>query len=470
MKFLLKLLKPWSHEGNEFAAGQQIEIDDKTMAGQLVMDGIAERVEKSTVAAQPNQKDIEAVVNKAVEAGLKNVAEKVATETTERVNAIRLKDLSDEDPFHGFLPGYNGKPLSQVSKAEKMFALGNFAKQLHESGPEMVHASELIKKSRERSRNMIQKASDITVAADDQAGVLVPPEISNTMFAVAAETAVIDPLCSHMSISSNRIEFPKIKDYDRSSGLVFGGVKAYWKGEDAQLTSSGFKTEEVGINLHALTALAYTSDQALKFASVDLGSYLLQTMGAAITYKRESVFLTGTGSGMPLGVLNAPCALSVAAEGSQTTDTIVVKNLWKMEAALRARGQGSVAWIYNRIASLAQLRGLSLTIGTGGVQIPAFQGNPLSNDATLDGIPIHHSEHAKALGELGDIVLVDWSDYLVVDHRSGQEIASSIHLKFDYAQTAYRIMSYVGGQPLSSQAYTDTNSKQSSPVVLLAAR
>lgn len=470
MKFLLKLLKPWSHEGVEYAAGQRIEIDDKSLAGQLVMDGIAERVEAKAAALQADPKDIEAKVEKAVEASLAKAIDKISTDAANKLHSIETKDLSDNDPFHGFLPGYNGKPVEQVSRAEKEFALGLFAKELHAAGPDCVHPSERLMKSRERSRALIAKASDITVAADDTGGVVVPPEISNTMFAVQAETAVIDPLCAHMSCSSNRIEFPKIKDYDRSSGLVYGGVKAYWKGEDAQLTQSGFKTEDIGINLHALTAYALASDQSLKFAAVDLGSYLLKTMGAAIGYKRESVFLTGTGSGMPLGILNAPCKSTVTKETNQTAATIVVKNLWKMEAALRVRNPGSVAWVYNRIASLSELRGLSLTIGTGGVQIPAFQGNPLSNDATLDGIPIHHSEHCKATGTIGDIVLVDWSDYLVVDHRSGQEIASSIHLKFDYAQTAYRILSYVGGQPLSSQVYTDTNSKESSPVVLMGTR
>lgn len=462
MKFLLILNKAWNHDGKDFAAGTTIELTDKALAAGLVLDGIASRVEQSDV-------DVTEKVNKAVEQKFAAAKEQIVTDAAAKIHDIQVKDLSDADGFHGFLPGYNG---GKTTTAQKQFAAGLFAKDLFEAGERCAKPSERLAKSRERSAMMIQKAAGdgLTVAADNSAGVLVPPEISMAMFGVADEVAVIDPLCAHMSIASNRIEFPKVSDYDRSAGLVYGGALAYWKGEDALLTSSKPVTEEIAVNLHALTALAYASDQSLKFAGVDLGAYLLNALGAAITYKRESVFVTGTGVGMPLGIMNAPCAIQVAKESNQTAATIVLKNVYKMEAALKVQNAASVAWIYNRIASLSDLRSLALVVGTSGSAVPAFVGNPLSNAATLDGIRILHSEHCKTIGQVGDIALVDWSQYLVVDHRSGVDVANSIHLKFDYSQVAYKAMCYVGGQPLASKSYTDTNSKSSSPVVLLAIR
>ena len=85
-------------------------------------------------------------------------------------------------------------------------------------------------------------------------------------------------------------------------------------------------------------------------------------------------------------------------------------------------------------------------------------------------MPILHTEQCKAIGTVGDLILADLSHYLVVTHRSGIEVASSIHLKFDYAQTAWRMITYIGGQIMASQVWKDAQGIESAPVVTLAVR
>ena len=470
MKILIKLLKDWKNGETQYKAGMTIELDNKEVAGGLVVDGIGEIVQK----ASDNSNTDQASVDKLVEKALDKHIDKIADKTAEKMHSITAKDMSDEDPFHGFLPGYNGgKDAKNVSKTEKLFAFGNYCAQLANSAdPSGNGMTELIKKSVQRSKDMIQKAAGtgLVIQQDDSAGALVPPELSNMLMGMSEETAVIEPRCAKLSISTNRIEFPHPIDYDRSSGLVHGGVLAYFRGEDAQLTESRPKMEDIGVNLHALTVLAYASHQSMQFSSVDMGSYLMPRMAAGLTFKKEQKFLTGTGAGMPLGLLNSKSIKSVAKESNQTAATINLTNLYKMEAALKVQSSGSVCWLYNRLSSLTALRSVFLSAGTAGLSREVFKGNPFDNTATLDEVPILHTEQCKAIGTVGDLILADLSHYLVVTHRSGIEVASSIHLKFDYAQTAWRMITYIGGQIMASQVWKDAQGIESAPVVTLAVR
>lgn len=466
MKYLIKLLKDWKVGDKTYTADMTIEVEKDVAAG-LVLDGIGTRVEKAD-----DNSDAERI-EKAVKSALDKHGDEIADKAAAKIHAIQTKDLSDEDPFHGFLPGYNGsKDGHEVSKDRKLFAFGNFAKAVHDAGPNLSNAGDVLKKSVQRSKDMVQKAAGtgMVVSQDDSAGALIPPELSNMLMGMSDETAVIEPKCARLSIATNRIELPHPIDYTRSGGLVHGGVVAYFKGEDAQLTESRPKMEDIAVNLHALTVLAYASDQSIKFSAIDMGSYLMPRMAAGLTFKKEQKFLHGTGSGMPLGILNAKSIVEVAKATNQTAATIVWQNITDMEQRLKVENGASVMWLYNRNSSLSALRRMFLAAGTGGITQPAFQGNPFSNNATLDSVPISHTEHCEAIGTVGDIILSDFSQYLVVTHKSGIEVASSIHLKFDYLQTAWRMVTYIGGQPIPSKVYTSAKSITTAPVITLAVR
>jgi HK97 family phage major capsid protein len=74
------------------------------------------------------------------------------------------------------------------------------------------------------------------------------------------------------------------------------------------------------------------------------------------------------------------------------------------------------------------------------------------------GRPIIPNESAPALGDAGDLTLVDFSKYLSVVKAGGIRSDVSIHLWFDYDVTAFRFVIRVGGQPWWSSAITPKNS------------
>jgi HK97 family phage major capsid protein len=87
------------------------------------------------------------------------------------------------------------------------------------------------------------------------------------------------------------------------------------------------------------------------------------------------------------------------------------------------------------------------------------------------GLPLIFCEHCRTVGDKGDIILTDWSQYLVGQKSTGLQFASSIHLKFDYDQTAFKFTLRIDGQPWWKQAMVPKNgTKTISPFIALAER
>jgi HK97 family phage major capsid protein len=322
-------------------------------------------------------------------------------------------------------------------------------------------------------KGMIAKAagSGLTVGANESLGALMPPIINTMLLDAAAETAIIRPRCSTFALSgAMELTFPKVKGYDRSGGLVHGGMVAYWRGENQLLKESKFELEDIRLNLSALTVLAFASHRVMRFAPVDVGAFLLPKMGDAITFKEEDAFLNGSGVGMPLGILKSPSKVTIAKEANQAAASIVTANVDKMISRIRIERAMSTVFLYNRADMYPLLVNLTRTIGTSGVlsmlYVPGANGT-----GTLSGFPAVNNDHCQALGTEGDLVLADWSQYLIADDRQGPETAQSMHLKFDYGQEAFRIIKYVDGQSVNSQAYTPhRGTNTTSGIITLAAR
>jgi HK97 family phage major capsid protein len=81
------------------------------------------------------------------------------------------------------------------------------------------------------------------------------------------------------------------------------------------------------------------------------------------------------------------------------------------------------------------------------------------------------SQHAKTLGQQGDIMLLDFSYYRTITKASGVETAVSMHLYFDAAAAAFRVMYRIDGQPIISSSITPANgTTKLSPFLQLAIR
>ena len=114
---------------------------------------------------------------------------------------------------------------------------------------------------------------------------------------------------------------------------------------------------------------------------------------------------------------------------------------------------------------------LQLTIGSS--QWPVFIPPGGINSApygTLYGRPIVPLEYMQTLGTVGDIVLGDLSQYVVIE-KGGPQLAQSMHVRFVNDETAFRVTYRLDGQPIWNVALTPKNGSNTvSPYIALQAR
>ena len=111
-----------------------------------------------------------------------------------------------------------------------------------------------------------------------------------------------------------------------------------------------------------------------------------------------------------------------------------------------------------------------MTVGQMPVYMPPG-GLSNSQYGMLLGRPVIPHQVCETVGGVGDIMLVDFSQYLALVKAGGVKSQTSIHLWFDQDLTAFKFTLRMGGQPWwNSTVAARDGSQVSSPFVALAAR
>lgn len=305
-----------------------------------------------------------------------------------------------------------------------------------------------------------------------EGGFLLQSETSIDLMTHGFNNSAILPKCQRRTLTgSESLEIVGIDETSRADGSRGGGVRVYTDAELSQMTSSMTKFEKIKLAPERLTGLYYASDKILMNATF-LGQEMRQLFSEEFAFKGQDLVMEGTGAGQALGIKNADCKISIAKEDGQDADTIMTENVLKMYERFYLRGgAGSVCWVSNRNC-FVELFTMKYDVGTGGEMAKLYQppGTP-GVGGTMLGYSVEFIEQAESLGDAGDIWLCDWSQYVCVDYGDINE-ASSIHFKFDYAQTTFRFVYYFDGQPRMVSAITPFKGSSStvSPFVRIAER
>ncbi|GAH40108.1 unnamed protein product, partial [marine sediment metagenome] len=160
----------------------------------------------------------------------------------------------------------------------------------------------------------------LTELHDSEGGFLIPIEFRAQLLKIAAEKSDLMARCMDIPMAVNSIQIPYIKGVDRSEGYIHGAIKLYWIAEEGLKDESKPKFGQVTLNLHELVGLAYTSNQILEDSPISMEPLLTSCFTDAFAWTMDNILLNGTGSGQPLGILHAPCLVSVGAETNQKVD------------------------------------------------------------------------------------------------------------------------------------------------------
>ena len=300
-------------------------------------------------------------------------------------------------------------------------------------------------------------------------GFLIQPTFANGIFKRMYDVGSILSRVRRLPLDadSDSMVLKAIDETSRATGSRFGGVQGYWVDEGTAPTASNPKFHKVELKLRKLAALGYATDELLSNASA-LESIMTEAFGDELVWLVENAIVNGTGAGQPQGILNAAATVSITKETNQEATTIVTRNLSNMWARMWARSRSNAVWLINQDVE-PELDELALPVGTGALE-PRFVRYGPDGILQIKGRPVLPVEYCATLGTVGDIMLVDLSQYLTIDN-GGVQHAQSMHVRFTTDEMAFRATFRVDGQPLWHSALTPANGTNTlTPFLSLATR
>lgn len=394
--------------------------------------------------------------------------EKLLTAVENAAKAVEAREKSDRVRAQFAVPadGDEGKVPAEPKKDKKFESFGEQLQKIAEAG--------MNKGASHDPRLIWEKAAGANEAVPSEGGFLVQQDFSTSLLDRMNEMGAVMSRVRRIPISagSNGIKLPAIDEKSRAGGSRWGGVNAYWVDEADTAAASKPKFRSIELSLEKLMAIGYATEELLSDASA-LESIMLQAFAEELTFKTEDAIVNGSGAGQPLGFLNSGALVTVAPESGQANGTIVTQNILNIWDRLPTRSRRNAVWLTADSQIEPQLHTLTLP-GSGAhlYRVPDANNATPGNETfgTLLGRPVIPVEYMAQLGAVGDIALVDLSQYLMID-KGGVKSARSMHVRFVWDEMVFRLTYRVDGQPAWNSPLTTANGASTkSPFVALAAR
>ncbi len=365
--------------------------------------------------------------------------------------------------------GTNRVPADPAEPASIYGAEGGFGQMLRDV--HTARATGRVPEQLAEHHAMQAAATGLNETVPQDGSFLVQTDVSAEILRRTYEIGALSSRTRRIPISatSNGLKVNAIDETSRANGSRWGGIAVNWTEEAGQLQGTKPKFRQIELGLKKLGALVYATDELLA-DTVALESVVRQALPEEINFRVEDAIMNGTGAGQPMGYLNSGAIVTVAKESDQAAATVVYENIIKMWSRMHARSRQAAVWLINQDVE-PQLFTMKLDVGTGGAPVYLPPGGAsVSPYGTLFGRPVIPVEYCSTVGTVGDIQLVDLSQYLMIDKGSISS-ASSMHVRFEWEEQVFRFTYRVDGQSIWRSALTPMNgSNTQSPFIVLATR
>lgn len=352
---------------------------------------------------------------------------------------------------------YNKKALGNALHGEKLSAAwGDFLPAIHhraEQTPEIAAFRKVIKNA-------------MSERVPSEGGFLVPENLRSDILMLAIESAVVRSRARVIPMDSLRVPYPTIDD-PTHVGQVYGGVVGYWTEEAAALVGSQPTFGRIVLEARKLTGYTEIPNELLQDSNGALDQFFSEMFPEALAFFEDLAFLTGSGVGEPLGILNGDCAINI---GRSTANEVLFTDIVGMYTRMLPQSLNRAVWLCSPDV-IAQLLQLVLESGGTPVAPPLWLQSMNIGESivySILGRPLIVTEKVSALGTRGDIAFVDMGYYLLGD-RQVMQVASSEDYKFQQDLTSFRVIERVDGRPWLRSALTPANGSANtlSPTVVL---
>jgi HK97 family phage major capsid protein len=304
-------------------------------------------------------------------------------------------------------------------------------------------------------------SAEMRMDTDGQGGFMVPPQLRQTIMSVPVQDALVRPRANVIEAGTppdSPIIMPALDQSGNAPGNMFGGMTFSWIGEGDSKPDTSATLRDITLTPHEIAGTTVITDKLLRNWQA-ASAFLEALMRSAVTAAEDYNFLQGNGAHKPLGVINAGATYFL---NRAVSNQISYLDLVGMVARLLMRsGANSPVWsmpqsAFTQIATLQDPLGRYI-----------WQANAVNGMAgTLLGYPVRWNNRAPGLGSKGDVILADWSYYLVKD-GSGPFVAASEHVLFQQNKTMMKIFWNVDGSPWLTAPIQEENGYQVSPFVAL---
>ncbi|MFA7302015.1 MAG: phage major capsid protein, partial [Candidatus Shapirobacteria bacterium] len=314
--------------------------------------------------------------------------------------------------------------------------------------------------------------SGMSVGSDPNGGFLIPPGFSEGIYdGLRQDTDNLLAGTFGVNVGNNEsMTLNQIDETSRAKGSLWGGARAYWMEEAATVSASTMKFRQITLKPHKLGGFAHATEELLTSVAT-MNSWLPKVLQDSIAFEVSDAVVHGNGAGKPLGLLSSASKIAVAAE-TQAAGSIVEQNIVKMWARLHPRLRAGAQWLINQeLEPVLDLVRSTILNKAGSENVGGTFSNLVDvKGKTIKGAPYKVCEFCEAAGTEGDIILWNPGAYYSAT-RGTMQTSMSMHLRFLYGESTFRVIYYVDGQsvintPLTPYKGTNTLSN----IVTLAAR
>jgi HK97 family phage major capsid protein len=290
-------------------------------------------------------------------------------------------------------------------------------------------------------------------------GFAVPPQFRSEIMLVKPQDALVRPRAQVIPAGDPPdagVTLPALDQSGTNPANMFGGVQVNWIAEGAEKPESDADLTEITLVPQEVAGILTVTDKLLRnWQAAD--AFLKNLLRGATTAAEDYAFYRGDGVAKPLGALNSGAVYKV---NRATVNTVKYLDLVNMLARLLMRG-GTPVWSMSQsiLPQIATLKDENNNY--------IWQANARDGFAgSLLGYPVRWNNRAPVLGSYGDVLLADWSYYLIKD-GSGPFVAASEHVKFTQNKTVIKVFWNVDGSPWLQAPIKEENGYQVSPFVAL---
>ena len=282
------------------------------------------------------------------------------------------------------------------------------------------------------ARREVTKALGVTTGVNG--GYLVPPELVIGLDSVLQEEGLFFRFAWNLPMGSTTLNIPTY-DLNHSHALgdtpLYGGMSLAWTQENVQLPSVAPTFSQSALVAKNLEGIVLVSDQMVADGGPALDLFLRRMFGYSICWYTERACFRGDVANQPEGLIASPSTVAVA---RNTASDVRAVDLAAMAGSLVPACYNRAIWAYHpsvvdKVAALSTF------------QISEAMGESSRLVHWLLGRPAYCTEKLPSLGNKGDVVLFDPTQYVLGVRQLEVAFAASKDVDtYSSRQSQYRIM------------------------------